>query len=49
MNLAIDVGNTRVKAAVFEGDKLLVIQYFKRDEIIIELKKIFKTYQKYRK
>jgi type III pantothenate kinase len=45
MNLAIDVGNTRVKAAVFEGDKLLVIQYFKREEIIIELKKIFKTYQ----
>lgn len=45
MNLAIDVGNTRVKAAVFEGDKLLVIEYFKRDEIIIELKKIFKTYQ----
>ena len=45
MNLAIDVGNTRVKAAVFEGDKLLVIEYFKREEIIIELKKIFKTYQ----
>jgi type III pantothenate kinase len=45
MNLAIDVGNTRVKAAVFEGDKLLVIEYFKREEIITELKKIFKTYQ----
>lgn len=45
MNLAIDVGNTRVKAAVFEGDKLLVIEYFKREEIIIELQKIFKTYQ----
>ena len=45
MNLAIDVGNTRVKAAVFERNKLLVIEYFKSEEIITELKKIFKTYQ----
>lgn len=45
MNLVIDVGNTRVKAAVFERSKLLVMEYFKREEIIKELKKIFKTYQ----
>lgn len=45
MNLVIDVGNTRVKAAVFERSKLLVMEYFKREEIITELKKIFKTYQ----
>jgi type III pantothenate kinase len=45
MNLAIDIGNTRVKAAVFEGNKLVVIEYFKREEISLEFKKIVKTYK----
>ncbi|WP_296638543.1 type III pantothenate kinase [Polaribacter sp.] len=45
MNLAIDIGNTRVKTAVFEENKLVVIEYFKREEIITKLKKIFKTHK----
>ncbi|EAQ40645.1 type III pantothenate kinase [Polaribacter sp. MED152] len=44
MNLTIDVGNTRVKAAVFEDDKLLLVEVFMLDEIITEIKKIVESY-----
>ncbi|WP_334055836.1 type III pantothenate kinase [Polaribacter sp. P097] len=44
MNLTIDVGNTRVKAAVFEDDKLLLFEVFMLDEIITEIKKIVESY-----
>lgn len=42
MNLIIDVGNTRVKAAVYEKDSLKELIVFQKTEIISELKKIFK-------
>jgi len=42
MNLIIDVGNTRVKAAVFEGDTFISLQVFQVQKIISELKKILK-------
>jgi type III pantothenate kinase len=45
MNLAVDIGNTRVKAAVFEGDKLLVLYVFDRSRIVSELKQIVKKNQ----
>ncbi|MFQ3181479.1 MAG: type III pantothenate kinase [Polaribacter sp.] len=40
MNLAIDIGNTRVKAAVFEGDKLVELYVFDKSKIISETRKI---------
>ncbi|MFK8059542.1 MAG: type III pantothenate kinase [Polaribacter sp.] len=42
MNLAIDIGNTRVKAAVFEEDKLIELFIFDKRKIISEIKKIIK-------
>jgi type III pantothenate kinase len=42
MKLAIDIGNTRVKAAVFEGGKLIELYVFDRNKIISEIKKIVK-------
>jgi type III pantothenate kinase len=42
MNLIIDVGNTRVKAAVYEKDSLKELVIFQKTEIISELKKILK-------
>jgi type III pantothenate kinase len=42
MNLAIDIGNTRVKAAVFKGDKLMELYVFDRTKIISEIRKIVK-------
>ena len=44
MNLIIDIGNTRVKAAVFEGTKVVEIFIFKKRSIISELKKIKEKY-----
>ena len=40
MNLAIDIGNSRVKAAVFEGDECISLTAFDRGKIISEIKKI---------
>ncbi len=40
MNLIIDVGNTRVKAAVFKEDTLLELVVFDKRKIISEIKKI---------
>ena len=45
MNLIIDVGNTRVKAAVFEQDRLIDLCVFNKSRIISEIKKILKKYQ----
>lgn len=45
MNLVIDVGNTRVKAAVFKGDTLQESFSFAHSEIQGHIKKIKKTFQ----
>ncbi|CAL2091984.1 type III pantothenate kinase [Tenacibaculum sp. 190524A05c] len=42
MDLIIDVGNTRAKAAVFEKDSLNEVVVFQKEEIISETKKILK-------
>ena len=42
MNLIIDIGNTRVKAAVFEGDTLVCLVVFDKKRIISEVKKMIK-------
>ena len=44
MNLIIDVGNTRVKAAVFEIDTMINIVVFDKKRILSEIKKILKKY-----
>ena len=44
MNLVIDVGNTRVKVALFEGAKLCYDTVFLKRRIISELKKIKKEF-----
>ncbi|MEN8776864.1 MAG: type III pantothenate kinase [Polaribacter sp.] len=42
MNLIVDIGNTRVKAAVFKGDNLLELLVFDKEKIISEIKKNIK-------
>ena len=44
VNLVIDVGNTRVKAAVFEEDKLLSLFVFDKKRILTEVRKILKNF-----
>jgi len=44
MNLTIDIGNTRVKAAVFEEDKLVELYVFDKSKIILETRKISKKH-----
>ncbi len=44
MNLIIDVGNTRIKSAVFEGDILKEVFFFDTDDILSEIKKILKNF-----
>lgn len=44
MNLIIDVGNTRVKIAVFEENKVVELFVFNKVEIILEIKKIISKY-----
>ncbi|WP_088323641.1 type III pantothenate kinase [Polaribacter tangerinus] len=44
MKLAVDIGNTRGKAAVFEGDNLLELVVFDKRKIISEIKKIVKKF-----
>jgi type III pantothenate kinase len=44
MNLTIDIGNTRVKAAVFEGDKLIELFVFDKKIIISQIRKIIKKH-----
>lgn len=45
MNLVIDVGNTRVKAAVFKGDTLLNSFSFEHSEVKDQIKKIREIFQ----
>ncbi|UAM98753.1 type III pantothenate kinase [Polaribacter litorisediminis] len=45
MNLIIDVGNTRVKAALFEEYRLVQVIVFNKTRIISEVKKIIKNYR----
>ena len=45
MNLIIDIGNTRVKAAVFEGNTIINLMIFNKSRIISEVKKIIKNFQ----
>jgi len=45
MNLTIDIGNTRVKAAVFKKDTLQDLFIFKKSKIISEIIKITKSYK----
>jgi type III pantothenate kinase len=44
MNLIIDIGNTRVKTAVFKQDTLVSIIMFDKKKIISEVKKLLKKY-----
>lgn len=44
MLLAIDIGNTKIKTAVFEQDKLLDKQSFNKEETLEKFKKIFEMY-----
>ncbi|SNR17154.1 type III pantothenate kinase [Tenacibaculum jejuense] len=44
MNLIIDVGNTRVKTAVFEKDKLKELFFFNKGEIFTSVKEITKKF-----
>ncbi|CAM1334848.1 type III pantothenate kinase [Tenacibaculum aestuariivivum] len=44
MNLVIDIGNTRVKCAVFEGGRVVCVFVFEKDKLVIELKKIISNY-----
>lgn len=44
MNLIIDVGNTRVKAAVFEKDNIETLVVFKKAKIISETRKIISKF-----
>ncbi|MGK0412136.1 MAG: type III pantothenate kinase [Polaribacter sp.] len=45
MNLIIDVGNTRVKAALFEEYRLVDVIVFNKIRMISEVKKIIKNYR----
>ena len=44
MNLIIDVGNTRIKAAVFENDRLVELVVFNHDELINEVGRILRRF-----
>ena len=44
MNLIIDVGNTRVKTAVFENDRVVEVAFFDKKRILSEIKKIVKKF-----
>jgi type III pantothenate kinase len=46
MLLAVDVGNTKIKAAVFEGNALLEKFILDKNEPVKEVKKIFKKFPK---
>ena len=46
MNLVVDVGNSRIKAAVFEGAMLLEIFVFTKKEVKKNIKNILKKFRK---
>ena len=37
MNLVIDIGNTRIKAALFENDQLLKVHFFQSEKELLDL------------
>ena len=43
MHLIIDIGNTRVKAAVYQEGKILILNFFDKKRIISEIKKLIKN------
>jgi type III pantothenate kinase len=45
MNLIIDTGNTRVKLAVFEKDRLVEVVFIDAESFLSEIKKILKKYR----
>lgn len=45
MNLILDIGNTRVKTAVFEKDTLINLYIFDKNVIVSEIKKIIRNHQ----
>lgn len=45
MNLAIDVGNTRIKAAVFENSILLKSFVFSKEDLITSISEILENYK----
>ena len=45
MNLIIDVGNTNVKAAVFEQDTIIELVIFDKNMLLLEVKNILKKYK----
>ena len=45
MVLTVDVGNTRIKAAVFEGSTIVENFVFEKEELEKEIKKILKKFQ----
>lgn len=44
MNLIIDVGNTRIKAAVFENDSLIALFVFEEKDLVQHVEKMVSTY-----
>nr|WP_297309889.1 type III pantothenate kinase [uncultured Flavobacterium sp.] len=46
MNLAIDIGNTRTKVAVYENDIILDIEIFEQKKIVEKLEKIISKSEK---
>lgn len=46
MLLAIDIGNTRIKAAVFEGNTLIEVLVFTKTELQISIETLLKQYPK---
>ena len=44
MNLIIDVGNTRIKAAVFENDRLVELVIFNHDALINEVESLIEKF-----
>ncbi len=44
MNLIIDVGNTRIKVAVFENDRLVEMFVFQKEELAKEIEKILSNH-----
>ena len=45
MNLVIDIGNTQVKAAVFEKDTLIHVVSFDKRSILSQIKAITKKHE----
>ena len=46
MNLVIDIGNTKVKYAVFEGYKLIFDEKTEAEKFFLKTKELFKTFSK---